>query len=158
VTGWLRRLFGGTPSLSEAGRGDASAMASLHAQSFHRGWSDGEFEGLLTERNVIAHRATVRGKLVGFILSRLAADEAEILSVAVAARERGRGLARDMLAMHMRRLAGAGCRTIFLEVDETNQPARRLYKTAGFREVGRRNSYYRQGSGATAALVLRRDI
>jgi ribosomal protein S18 acetylase RimI-like enzyme len=67
-----------------------------------------------------------------------AAEEAEIRSVAVAARERGRGIARDMLAMHMRRLAGAGCRTIFLEVDETNQPARRLYKSAGFREVGRR--------------------
>jgi ribosomal-protein-alanine N-acetyltransferase len=146
------------PALAEARRGDAPAMAALHAQSFHRGWSDGEFESLLSERNVIAHRATLRGNLVGFILSRLAADEAEILSVAVAARERGRGLARDMLAMHMRRLAGAGCRTIFLEVDETNQPARRLYKSAGFREVGRRDSYYRAGSGASAALVLRRDI
>ena len=158
VKGWLRWLFGATPSLSEAGRGDAAGMASLHAASFHRGWSDGEFESLLTEHNVIAHRATARGNLVGFILSRLAADEAEILSVAVAARQRGHGLARDMLEMHMRRLAGAGCRTIFLEVDETNQPARRLYKSAGFREVGRRNSYYRQGSGSTAALVLRRDI
>ncbi len=133
-------------------------MALLHAQAFHRGWSDGEFESLLTERNVIAHRAMVRGKLVGFILSRLAADEAEILSVAVATRQRGRGLARDMLEMHMRRLAGAGCRTLFLEVDETNQPARRLYKSAGFREVGRRDSYYRQGADATAAPVLRRDI
>lgn len=158
MIGWLRRVFGGTPSLSEANRADAAAMASLHAQAFHRGWSDGEFESLLTEKNVIAHRARVQGKLVGFILSRLAADEAEILSVAVAIRERGRGLARDMLEMHMRRLAGAGCRTIFLEVDETNQPARRLYKSAGFREVGRRDSYYRQASGATAALVLRRDI
>jgi ribosomal-protein-alanine N-acetyltransferase len=146
------------PSLSEAGRGDAAAMASLHAASFHRGWSDGEFESLLNERNVIAHRAVVHGKLVGFILSRMAADEAEILSVAVAARERGRGVARNMLVTHMRRLAGAGCRTIFLEVDETNQPARRLYQSAGFREVGRRDSYYKQGSGATAALVLRRDI
>ena len=158
MIGWLRGLFAAAPSLSEAGRADAAAMALLHAASFHRGWSDGEFESLLGERNVIAERATKRGKLVGFILSRLAADEAEILSVAVAAGERSRGVARDMLAMHMRRLAGAGCRTMFLEVDETNQPARRLYKSAGFREVGRRDSYYKQGSGTTAALVLRRDL
>ena len=158
MIGWLRGLLGATPSLSEARRADAAAMAVLHAASFHRGWSDGEFERFMTDRHVIAHRATIRGKLVGFILSRQAAEEAEILSVAVAARERGRGIARDMLAMHMRRLAGAGCRTIFLEVDETNQPARRLYKSAGFREVGRRDSYYRQGTQTTAALVLRRDI
>ena len=60
VMGWLRRLFGETPSLSEAGRADAAAIAVLHAASFHRGWSDGEFESLLAERNVIAHRAMLR--------------------------------------------------------------------------------------------------
>jgi ribosomal-protein-alanine N-acetyltransferase len=158
VIGWLRRCFAGTPSLSEARRDDAAAMASLHAASFHRGWSDGEFEALLSERNVVGHRAVVRGKLVGFILSRMAADEAEILSVAVAPAQRGRGLARDLLAMHMRRLAGAGSRAIFLEVDETNEPARRLYKKAGFREVGRRAGYYQRDAKATAALVLRRDV
>lgn len=158
MIGWLRRFFKAAPSLSDARRADAPAMAALHAACFHRGWSDGEFESLLSERAVIAHRAILRGKLVGFILSRLAGDEAEILSVAVAARQRGCGLGRDMLAMHMRRLAGAGCRTLFLEVDETNAPARRLYKSAGFREVGRRDSYYKTASGATAALVLRRDI
>jgi ribosomal-protein-alanine N-acetyltransferase len=158
VIGWLRSLFQATPSLSEANRADAPAMASLHAACFHRGWSDGEFESFLNERSVIAHRVTLRGKLVGFILSRLAVDEAEILSVAVTSRHRGMGLARAMLAMHLRRLAGAGCRTVFLEVDETNEPARRLYKSAGFREVARRESYYKTASGTTTALVLRRDI
>ena len=41
---------------------------------------------LLLERNVLTHRATIGGKLAGFIMSRIAADEAEILSVAVARR------------------------------------------------------------------------
>ncbi len=155
---FLGRWFGGEPSLSTASVRDAPALAVLHAASFNRGWTDGEFERLLAERNVVAHRALRRGKLTGFVMSRLAADEAEILSIAISPGDRGRGLARRLLDLHIRRLAGAGCRAVFLEVDENNTPALRLYRRAGFREVGRRNSYYQHGAEASAALVLRRDI
>jgi [ribosomal protein S18]-alanine N-acetyltransferase len=155
---FLRRLFArGDPILSEASARDARALAVLHGASFHRGWSDGEFEQLLLDRNVVAHRATIGGSLVGFILSRIAVEEAEILSVAVAGSRRGKGLARRLLDLHLRRLAGLGTRAVFLEVDEGNQPARRLYRRAGFREVGRRQGYYTDTGGA-AALVLRRDL
>ena len=92
-------------------------------------------------------------------MSRLAADEAEILSVAVARRAQGRGLAGQLLALHLRRLAGLGARTVFLEVDEHNAPAIRLYTRAGFREVARRPNYYPDATGKAAnALVLRRDL
>ena len=160
MSGIVARLFGrGEPALSEASPRDAAAFAALHAVSFHHGWSDGEFERLLLERNVVAHRASAGRALHGFILSRLAAGEAEILSVAVASARQGRGLARALLNLHMRRLAGLGAQTVFLEVDEGNEPARRLYDRAGFREVGRRPGYYRQGGApAAAALVLRRDL
>jgi ribosomal-protein-alanine N-acetyltransferase len=155
---FLRRLFARDEAvLSQATPRDARALAALHAASFHRGWSDGEFEQLLMERNVIAHRATVGRKVVGFILSRLAADEAEILSVAVANSRRGKGLARRLLDLNLRRLAGLGTHAVFLEVDEGNVPARRLYQRAGFRDVGRREGYYPAGKGA-AALILRRDL
>ena len=97
--------------------------------------------------------------LHGFILSRLVAGEAEILSVAVSSARRGRGLARALLNLHLRRLAGLGARAVFLEVDEDNEPARRLYQRAGFHEVGRRPGYYQQGRDrAATALVLRRDL
>jgi ribosomal-protein-alanine N-acetyltransferase len=160
MMGFLSRLFArGEPSLSDAKPRDAAAIAALHAASFHRGWSDGEIESLLLDRAVVAHRATSGRRLCGFILSRLAAGEAEILSVAVAAPWRGRGLARRLLDLHMRRLAGLGVRAIFLEVGEDNEPARRLYRRAGFRQVGRREGYYQERPGqSTAALVLRRDL
>ena len=160
MIGWLARLFvRGEPVLSEATIRDAAAIAALHGASFRRGWSDGEIERLLIERNTIAHRATVGRTLCGFILSRLAAGEAEILSVAVSSARRGRGLARALLHLHLRRLAGLGAQAVFLEVDEDNEPARRLYNRAGFREVGRRPGYYRKDSGEPAmALVLRRDL
>jgi ribosomal-protein-alanine N-acetyltransferase len=152
------RLLGRELVLAEAGMRDAAAFASLHAASFQRGWSDDEFERLLADRSVVAHRATRGRSLCGFILSRLVAGEAEILSVAVASAQRGRGLARRLLDLQLRRLAGHGCRTIFLEVDEDNEPARRLYRRAGFREVGRREAYYGRGPATRAALVLRRDL
>jgi ribosomal-protein-alanine N-acetyltransferase len=116
---FLRRLFGrGAAAIAEARPRDAEAIAALHAASFHRGWSEEEVATLLVERSVMAHRASVGG-----------------------------------------RLAGDGVRTVFLEVDETNTPAIRLYRRAGFGEVGRRPNYYATpGAKPAAALVLRRDL
>jgi ribosomal-protein-alanine N-acetyltransferase len=156
----VARLFARSqPALSEAGPRDAAAIAALHGASFQRGWSEHELEQLLTDRNVIAHRATINRALAGFILSRIAADEAEILSIAVAPARRSKGLARTLLELHMRRLLGLGVRTLFLEVDEDNAPAMRLYRRAGFRTIGCRPGYYQQGrDAACAALVLRRNL
>ena len=82
------------PTLSAASPRDAASLATLHAASFSRGWSENEFEQLLTDRTVVADRATSARRIVAFIISRRAADEAEILSVAVARAWQGRGLAR----------------------------------------------------------------
>jgi ribosomal-protein-alanine N-acetyltransferase len=160
MIGFLGRLFTRRePVLTEASSRDAVAIAALHAASFRRGWSEQEVDRLLIDRHVIAHRATISGNLVGFIMSRLVEDEAEILSVAVAARQQGRGLASNLLTLHLRRLAGLGARAVFLEVDAHNVAAIRLYDRAGFREVSRRPNYYTAAGGKTAdALVLRRDL
>lgn len=147
------------PALSAATVADAAAAAAIHAASFARGWSEDEMAGLLAAKTTIADRASVGRRLAGFILSRLVDGEAEILSVAVATRFRGRRIAGKLLDRHLRRLAGEGVRVVFLEVEESNTPARRLYSRFGFREVGRRSGYYRQGAGAPSnALVLRRDL
>ena len=160
MIGFISSLFTrGELAMSEASARDASAIAALHSESFRRGWSEQEVEGLLLDRHVVAHRALMGTKLTGFIMSRLVEDEAEILSVAVADRQRGRGLARQLLNLHLRRLAGLGARAVFLEVDEHNDPALRLYHRAGFSEVSRRPNYYPgTGDKAAAALVLRRDL
>ncbi len=156
MMGLVARLIGrAEPRMAEASERDAAAIAAVHAASFQRGWGEDELRSLLLDRNVVCHRATVGRTLVGFILSRLAATEAEILSVAVAPAWRGRGLSRPLLDLHLRRLAGLGVRTVFLEVDEKNEPAGRLYRRAGFYAVGRRQGYY---AGGAAALVLRRDL
>jgi ribosomal-protein-alanine N-acetyltransferase len=157
---WLSWLSGASTSrVLPAGTRDAEQLAALHAAAFGRGWSAEEFERLLIEPNVVADRAMSGQRLVGFVLSRLAVDQAEILSVAVAASHRGRGLARKLLDVHLRRLAAYGINAVFLEVDERNAPARRLYAGLRFREVGRRESYYLDaGNESATALVLRHDL
>jgi ribosomal-protein-alanine N-acetyltransferase len=171
MMGFIANLFARPePSVTACGPSDAAALAVLHGASFHRGWSEDEFERLLLDRAVVAHRVTIGRRLAGFIISRIVAGEAEILSVAVASARRGKGLARQMLNLHLRRLAGLGTRTVFLEVSEDNAPANRLYQRAGFRTVGRREGYYpdrtdknRGGdfpgqARSSAALVLRCEL
>ncbi len=130
---WLAELWGGgTVAVEPASLRDAPKLAELHSASFHRGWGEAEFETMLTERNTLVHRLKLGRKTIGFAVSRVAADEAEILSIAVDASHRGRGLSRNLLLTHLGHLAGHGVRTVFLEVEENNQPARRLYQRAGF--------------------------
>jgi ribosomal-protein-alanine N-acetyltransferase len=157
---WLSEWWRGAAAAVEpASLRDAPRLAELHGASFHRGWGEGEFETMLTERNTLVHRLRIGRKVIGFAVSRLAADEAEILSIAVAASHRGRGLSRNLLLTHLGHLAGRGVRTVFLEVEENNQPARRLYERSGFTVVGRRERYYRHPSGEQLnALLMRRDL
>jgi [ribosomal protein S18]-alanine N-acetyltransferase len=157
---WLTGWWSGGPAAIEPARlHDAARLAQLHGASFHRGWGEAEFEGMLTEHNTLVHRLRIGRKIIGFAVSRMAADEAEILSIAVAASHRGRGLSRNLLLTHLGHLAGHGVRTVFLEVEENNQPARRLYERAGFAVAGHRERYYRQAGGEQLnALLMRRDL
>jgi [ribosomal protein S18]-alanine N-acetyltransferase len=160
MIGWLSDWWsGGTAVVEPATLRDAARLAQLHGASFHRGWGEAEFEVMLRERNTLVHRLKLGRKVIGFAVSRMAADEAEILSIAIDADQRGRGLSRNLLLTHLGHLAGRGVRSIFLEVEENNQPARRLYEWAGFGVVGRRESYYQQaGREQLNALLMRRDL
>ncbi|MGX7744467.1 ribosomal protein S18-alanine N-acetyltransferase [Rhodopseudomonas parapalustris] len=157
---WLAEFWGYADAVVEtATLRDAPKLAELHSASFHRGWDEQEFADLLSERNTLVHRLRVGRRIIGFVASRIGADEAEILSIAITASYRGRGLSREMLLTHLGHLAGRGVATVFLEVEENNQPARRLYDRTGFQVVGRRERYYRQPNGEQLnALIMRRDL
>jgi ribosomal-protein-alanine N-acetyltransferase len=97
--------------------------------------------------------------LRGFVLSRRAADEAEILTIATAPAWRGYGVGGELLAEHLRQAKQQGVKTMFLEVDPDNAPAMALYKRFGFAKVGERGGYYRRGDGTLAsAWVMRREL
>jgi ribosomal-protein-alanine N-acetyltransferase len=155
----LSRLFPATETIAPAVPGDAAMFANLHAACFRRGWTETEFEQMLVDHRVVGLRALLGRDIVGFIVSRVVAGEAEILSVAVARSRRGRGLAGRMLDEHLRTLTSLGASAVLLEVDESNMPARRLYARRQFNQVGERRGYYPHPMGdASTALVLRREL
>ena len=157
---WLLQWWRGGPAVVEpASARDAARLAELHGASFARGWGEGEFEDMMSQHNTLVHRLRQGRRTIGFAVSRMGADEAEILSIAVDTACRGRGLSRNLLLTHLGHLAGRGVRTVFLEVEENNEPARGLYARAGFAVVGRRERYYKQPDGEQLnALLMRRDL
>jgi [ribosomal protein S18]-alanine N-acetyltransferase len=91
----------------------------------------------------------------GMILARVAADESEILTLAVCPVQRRRGLASALLRAAMDHAITLGAVTMFLEVAVTNHAARALYQAHGFAEAGLRRHYYSDG---TNALILRSTL
>ena len=138
----------------------AESCAHLHAAAFPHGWSSHEFERLIGAETSFGEAAVESRsrRLLGFVLSRRALDEAEILTVAVDAATRGRGIGGKLLEVHLPRLARHGVKLVFLEVGENNLAALHLYGRLGFVEVGRRQGYYRTAGQPVSAIAMRRVI
>jgi ribosomal-protein-alanine N-acetyltransferase len=144
--------------IATIGAGCGSACARVHAASFDAAWDAADLEQFLGAGETVAHGVieSADDSVVGFVLSRTASDEAEILTLAVAPAHRRRGLARRLLCDHLESLAEAGAKLLFLEVGTENGAARALYASLGCTPVGERKGYYR--SGRADALVLRLDL
>jgi ribosomal-protein-alanine acetyltransferase len=78
----------------------------------------------------------------GFVCARVVAGEWEIENIVVAEQERRRGVAGGLLKELLRRARDQSGTAVWLEVRESNLPARRLYEKRGFREAGSRRGYY----------------
>jgi [ribosomal protein S18]-alanine N-acetyltransferase len=143
---------------------DAELLAEIHRDAFQRNWSADDFAALLSEPTVFALGMRLRslfgsGRLVGFVLVRFAADEAEILTIAVTRGHRRRGYGRLLMDDVLRRLYREHISALFLEVDRANAAAVGLYRRLGFVVAGERRNYYsvpRDGDGT--ALVMRLQV
>lgn len=134
----------------QATRVDAPVMADIHAMAFsgNEAW----------DTHMIATQLSLPGyfgllhRHGGMLLARVTADEAEILTIAVAPEIRRSGAGARLLREALDRAKDMGATAMFLEVSVANSAARGLYGRFGFAEVGRRRRYYPDG---TDALVLR---
>ncbi|RAH97104.1 ribosomal-protein-alanine N-acetyltransferase [Acuticoccus sediminis] len=132
---------------------DYDTLEEIHAESFLAPWSADEMAALNDGPGVttfVARRvsATSSRRPIGFITVRRAADEAEILTMAVAPRQRRSGVGRLLLDRALRHLYAERVADVFLEVDPSNTSAVALYTRAGFKTVGERPDYYSKSGGA----------
>ncbi len=132
----------------------AELAAAIHRQCFERPWGATAMAEMLAMPGAFGWIAGA-GRPVGLVLCRIAADEAEVVSLCVLPEERRGGHAGRLLDAALAGAAERGAGAMFLEVGEDNAPARRLYQTRGFTPAGRRPHYY--GPGAHA-LILRRAL
>lgn len=133
----------------------AGRMAAVHGRCFDHAWSEAEFASLLHLSSSLALGKGDHGLLHGFVLARVAADEAEILTIGVDPDQRRGGSGQALLTRLHECLKEQGVVRVFLEVSDINTAARTLYGRAGYTETGRRARYYRDGSDA---LVLEKTL
>jgi len=153
---WAPRVY-----VEAAGNEEADALSDVHATAFGRTWTADEFATLLANPEafaLVARRLSAFGvrRVIGFVLVRVAAGEAEILTIVVRPEYRGRGHGRLLMEEALRRLYRDRVAACFLEVEATNTAAVGLYRSLGFVVVGERKRYYADPqSGDGAALVMR---
>ena len=143
-----------TLALVAPGAEAAKRLANLHAQAFDVPWDCEAFADLLVQMGVVALTADN-----GFVLLRVVADEAEILTLAVRPSARRTGLGARLTQATADFAAQAGAQRLSLEVAEDNVAARTLYDRTGFIQTGRRKKYYENADGSRSdALLLTREL
>lgn len=132
-----------------------SAVHAIEQAAFTDPWSVRDLRECVASE-VVFLVATSEGLVAGYVIAQDAADEGEILNLAVTPPRQRDGVGRALVERALTTLAGRGVRHVFLEVREGNAAARALYAALGFEEVGRRSRYYRRP--VEDAIVLRAAI
>lgn len=142
---------------------DFEVASALHRAAFtplgERAWTRQDMAELCASPGVSGVLLLSSGQEIGVALCRVAADEAELLTIAVDAGHRRRGAGRALLEAVIDRVRAAGADSLFLEVGADNPAACSLYEQKDFRVVGRRAGYYQRKTAAKAdALVMRLSL
>lgn len=146
---------------------DHQMIADLHGLCFARGWEGSEIAKLARQPSVTMLIARAvgepKGDILGFNIVRQSQEEAEILSIAVHPRARGRGLGESLMREAILRLRADRIGALILEVDAGNGPAVQLYRRLGFDTVANRPGYYRTAgeegeAQRSTALVMRLEL
>lgn len=135
------------------GAAQPKAMAGLHALCFPthpRPWSADEFSQLLSSSGALLIRHPQ-----GFLLGRVIADEAELLTLAVDPQARRQGIGAMLLKGFTQKARQEGAVSAFLEVASDNQGAQALYLSQDWRVAGQRRNYYAEG---VDAIVMTRTL
>lgn len=122
---------------------DAAAIAAAEAEIFSDAWAERAVCDTISTEGAMCYVAERDGKLVAYIIGRVIAPEGEIYRIATLPEHRGRGIAYRLLDYAYKTELGNGLETLFLEVRKENAPARALYRSYGFGEVGMRKNYYK---------------
>lgn len=130
------------------------AILPIENVAFSHPWSHGNFADAL--RSGYTARLLMQGdEVLGYFVAMQILDEVHLLNLTVSPLHQGRGFARELLDIlcHWSRHT-ARARSLWLEVRESNQRARRLYARYGFADIGARKKYYPVHHGERETAIL----
>jgi len=98
------------------------------------------------------------GSVAGYCVVMIAAGEAHLLNLSVAAALQRRGLGGELLGFVLVLAREHGAATVYLEVRASNVAGRALYARHGFAEIGTRRDYYPHADGREDAVTMERKL
>ena len=123
-----------------AAESDATSVAEIEAECFSDAWSENAVKMQIERKQITVYKEN--GKIIGYCIFMTAADEGEILRIAVIPEARMKGIGRKLLDDAVKIMASRGANEIFLEVRASNASAISLYEKYGFLKTGIRKNYY----------------
>lgn len=140
-------------SLRPMRESDLDTVLAIEMRAYPFPWSRGIFRDCL-RADYPSWVLEQDGRIIGYGVLSLAADEAHVLNVCAAPEVQGRGHGRRLLRALLQIARGRGVQRVFLEVRPSNPHAIALYHDEGFNEIGRRPRYYPAQNGREDALVM----
>ena len=116
-------------------------------------WKIDTFKQVLEVRT-ISFVIKDENKIVAFCIASKVLDECHLQNISVIEGFRNQGLGTYVIEVLIGRAKIFGLKVIFLEVRESNKVAISFYKKLNFKEVGRREGYYKKDSGRESALLM----
>ena len=135
---------------------DLSALLDIEARASHDPWGESAILSQLASEVGLSLVCEAGGRVVGSLYLSLLPPEGEVLALAVLPEARRRGIGRFLLENGMKTLTNGGACVLYLDVRETNAPARALYAALGFTECGRRRGFY--SHPREDAVLMRREL
>ena len=135
---------------------DADALVAIVAESPEASiWSEESYVKLAHENEALGLVSEANGEISGFLVGRMVGDQAEVLNLAVRARDRRSGRGAALLEAALKDFGLRGAKCVYLEVRESNTGARAFYEKHGFAQVGRRKGYYRNPDEAAVTMEIK---
>lgn len=133
---------------------DVESILQLESD-FLDGWSKGQLISAFDSGRFSVLGAKENNQLIGFVSFSITIDSADVETVFVKIEHRRKGIAQNLIDSAIKTLSDLNVKKIFLEVRQSNYPARSLYQKLGFSDISVRKSYYPDGENA---VVMAKEL
>jgi [ribosomal protein S18]-alanine N-acetyltransferase len=141
------------PSLARMREQEMEEVMAIEDTIYSHPWTRGNFvDSLRAGYQCCVLR--LGPELIGYFVLMVAAGEAHLLNLSVAAARQRAGYGSLLLREAADHARSLGARSLFLEVRPSNRGAQVLYTRFGFKKVAVRRAYYPAVEGREDALVL----